>query len=402
MPFTAECFFCHVLIRNVPDHHRGLSKKCPRCKNSFTWAETSRPLSKAASSSEPHALHASNVHVTSKLATSGPSTFAIPEPPTHHSDPDLPALEPPPLETPAPPGRNIKVVEVPSPEDAPAPALRPRSPFRKARPAGYAGFFCFCFASCAFMTLSFSGALWISLPLALLALACGGVSLIASSTWSRNELAALPGLAVALGVLTMLAVAHRDVLARSKVRDNVSPASGPAALVHLHSAGVTQRIEPKEDAWVDASADAAQFGYVRVRVAGVTLESPGPPTPAARPTLLEKRLVIRLRVSNAGASQVVHYQGWNGNKAGLQLRDDQGRELRLKPTTRRGPGKFVAQADIPPEKWIDDDLVFEVPNSPRNALRLELPGSAVGRDDMLQFRIPGSMIQQRVGNTPAN
>jgi hypothetical protein len=226
--------------------------------------------------------------------------------------------------------------------------------------------------------------------------------LIASPKWSRNDLAALSGLVVAAGVLAMLAISNRDFLRRGKARENASPASGPATLVHLNATGVTQRIEPKEDAWVDASTDAAQFGSVRVRVASVALELPGPTGTAGRSGLREKRLVIRLRVSNAGASQVVHYQGWNGAKSGLLLRDDQGREVRLKSTAKRGPGKFLAAADIPPEKWIDDDLVFEVPSSAKYGMRLELPGSAIGREDKLQFRIPSGMIQQRTASTPAS
>jgi hypothetical protein len=402
MPFTAECFFCHVLIRNVPDRQRGLSKKCPRCRNSFTWAETSRAQSKSGSRTEHRLLQTAEAHTDGNVSTK--STL----------------LESSTQEELAPPSRElVPVTQEPQADEALSlspchdqadppreaiPELRAftGSTFRRSKRKSYAGWLCFCFASCAFMTLSMSGAVWFALPLALVALAIGSVSLIRAPSWSRSDLAAFPGLAVALGVLAMLALSSRDFLFRGKTREGSSPAAGPSSLVHLNAAGVTHRVEPKEEAWVDASADAAQFGYVRVRVAAVTLEVPGPAKSTARSAPAEKRLVIKLRVSNTGATQVLHYKGWNAEKTGLQLRDDQGREIRFKAVAKRGSGKFVARADIPPEKWIDDELVFEPPSSLKNALQLELPGSAIGREDKLQFRIPSGMIQQSMSKSLAN
>src|SRR5258708_5535656 len=75
-----------------------------------------------------------------------------------------------------------------------------------------------------------------------------------------------------------------------------------------------------------------------------------------------------------------------------------------RPWRRRG--RAVKAAEIPPAKWVDAFLVFEASASPTSYLRLELPGTAVGSMDNLQFRIPRAMVQNvqdaARGNTSSN
>ncbi len=146
-------------------------------------------------------------------------------------------------------------------------------------------------------------------------------------------------------------------------------------------------------------------------VASAALENLHPAKHSARTPLSEKRLVIRLRVSNAGASRLVHYAGWNAEDpsaadAGLHLRDDRGQEILAKVDAKNSFGKRVQKAEIPPEKWVDDLLVFEAPTSNTPWLRLELPGAAIGAQSKLQFQIPSTMIQNKTekahGKQPTN
>jgi hypothetical protein len=160
---------------------------------------------------------------------------------------------------------------------------------------------------------------------------------------------------------------------------------------------VARRIEPAPAGWIDAAADAAQLGNVRVRVASVGLEPVEPVRPDASRTRPEKRLVVRLRVSNAGASRAEHYRGWNGFLGDpaygvVLLRDDLGNQLRPSSRTPAAAGKKIQHAEIPPEKWVDDFLVFEAPASRPNALQLQLPGDAVGSKEKLLSRIPADRI----------
>jgi hypothetical protein len=381
MPFTAECFFCHLLIQNVPDSHRGVSKQCPRCQNLLTLAEMSRsrPVSalrdKISSSASPGPA------VVDHPVRANPN----PEHRTLHQTSAIPHV--------------ASALEVIAPAPHRAAPAAPPSAGGIGRSENRSGLFAFCFASLAFMAMAIPGGVWFATALALGALLCGSVCLASSSVKSLREAAAFPGLAVATGVLICLAYSHWPlILPGSKAARRPEAVTGQA-LVHLRTEGVSRHIETKDVEWVDANTDAAQIGNVRVRIASAAVEAVGPTGPAIRPARPEKRLVVRLRVSNAGASQVEHYQGWNAflndpASAGVQLRDEQGHVLRSRSEMPINQSKTVKNAEIPPEKWVDDLLVFETPPGRTSDLRLELPGAAIGSKDKLLFRIPRAMIQK--------
>jgi hypothetical protein len=69
MTFTAECPFCRVMLRGVPEQHNGASIECPQCKTPFTLAEPIRPR-------EPRAVQGvSDTAVTTLTAPAGPILF---------------------------------------------------------------------------------------------------------------------------------------------------------------------------------------------------------------------------------------------------------------------------------------------------------------------------------------
>ena len=378
MPFTAECYFCHLVIQNVPDGLQGMSKPCPRCKNSLTLAVMSRARPVAAARSEPRPL-APGLATADRPIQGQPNT----EPRSVPQAQELPRV-----------AASVEVIVAKTPRKmriSPPPA---RQFFKTERRTGL---FALCFASLAFMTMAIPTGVWLATALALIALLLGCACLACAYPRSRKDLAAYPGLAIGTGVLIFLAYANRDAFSRSLMTGRSSEAVTGQALVHLRTEGVSRQIEPKDVEWVDASTDAAQVGNVRVRVASAALEAVASNAPSTRPARPEKRLVVRLRVSNAGASQVENYKGWNGflsdaTETGLLLRDEQGRILRPKSETPTSNSRIIQNAEIPPEKWVDDLLVFETPASRGSDLLLELPGAAIGSKDKLRFRIPNAMI----------
>jgi hypothetical protein len=178
----------------------------------------------------------------------------------------------------------------------------------------------------------------------------------------------------------------------------------------MNRAGSTKG-ESIESDWVDAGTNAVQHGDVRVRLISITVgpvdfqEASGPqkgssPRPAQkRPR--EKYLVIKLRISNAGAGQLIQYAGWSHPSAQpehavLSLWDARGKSypLRLFPSDRVVAGQ-VTNASIPPTKWVDDVLVFDAPPGRVEFLRLELPAESVGSKGSFRLQIPGRMIATR-------
>lgn len=166
-----------------------------------------------------------------------------------------------------------------------------------------------------------------------------------------------------------------------------------------------------ESEWVDAGTNAIQQGDVRVRLTSIAIgpvdfQDASRPPKGSSPNPAQKRprekyLVIRLRISNAGAGQLIEYAGWSHPSAKpegavLRLRDAGGKMYPLKvfPAGREVVGQ-VATASIPPSKWVDDVLVFEAPTGRVEYLRLELPGESVGSKGSFRLQMPGRMIVSR-------
>jgi hypothetical protein len=173
--------------------------------------------------------------------------------------------------------------------------------------------------------------------------------------------------------------------------------------------GGRSQAEPgTEMIWVDASKDAVQQGDVRVRVVSAGVQSVEVKESSGKKRLGEKCLVIKLRISNAGAGQLIQYSGWDQAAS-----DDPGNT----PVVHDSNGKIyawkvfdpghemvghVSKWSIAPGKWVDDILVFEaVPGGdglksvPLEFLRLELPCQAFQEEGTIHLQIPGRMISFR-------
>jgi hypothetical protein len=197
-----------------------------------------------------------------------------------------------------------------------------------------------------------------------------------------------------LAVAVVMAVVYQSgYFARKFKPEDRSAFTGSSALVHLREQGVGRRLEANTNEWVDASREAIQIGDVRVRIAGAAVEvlASDRKDPRAAPV---KRFVIRLRISNAGTRRFVQYTGWNAVAAiGPKLEEEQGKSWRAVPSSGADSKKPTKISEIPPEKWVDDKLVFEAPAAGVGPLRLELPGSAIGTRENLRFQIPRAMVR---------
>jgi hypothetical protein len=154
--------------------------------------------------------------------------------------------------------------------------------------------------------------------------------------------------------------------------------------------------------WVDASQDAIQFGDVRIRLVSATVgtvelkDSKGKKRPS------EKCLIIKVRVSNAGAERVVQFDSWYKpvsltEKSVPLLHDNRGKLYSLKafPPDVEVVGR-VTQVTLPPGKKVEDVLIFKELPEKVEFLRLELPATAFGSTDrLLRLQIPRRMIQGR-------
>ncbi len=114
-----------------------------------------------------------------------------------------------------------------------------------------------------------------------------------------------------------------------------------------------------------------------------------------RPPKMEtrgERLIVTLRLENAGATQPVDYRCWGlftGTVRDVSLKDDQGKSYRTTAVvSQRPPVQSIA-----PGEAFEDILLFEPPDPAAKQLRLELPGSAVGASQPLRFAIPIEMVQ---------
>jgi hypothetical protein len=161
---------------------------------------------------------------------------------------------------------------------------------------------------------------------------------------------------------------------------------------------VARHVVPKESEWVDASKDAIQQGGVRVRIAGVAVKQVELKDANSHRRSGERSLILRFRLSNAGADRLIKYQSWGPSARADESRepkltDDRGRQYRRRNTA---PGWSVVgqvpAASLPLAKWVDDVLVFEPPPANVQYLRLELPCAAFGASGTLQLEIPRAMI----------
>jgi hypothetical protein len=256
---------------------------------------------------------------------------------------------------------------------------------------------------------------WASLPfLKMAAVILGGVGLVAGilglAAHSRLGAGRIWSTAGILASLIAACLGAFALIQAGKDKSSENQLTQVPLRHAMNSAGSRENSNADSD-WVDAGTNAVQHGDVRVRLISINIgpvdfqEASGPqkgssPRPAQkRPG--EKYLVIKLRISNAGAGQLIQYISWSHpspqpESGVVSLRDVGGKQYPLKffPPGRDVVGQ-VTNASIPPSKWVDDVLVFAPPTGRVEYLRLELPAEAAGSKGSFRLQIPGRMIASR-------
>jgi hypothetical protein len=349
MAFVAECMYCRLILRGVPDHHLGSSFECPRCHNCFTLVPTTNPLAETIPASE---------------------------------------LAPKPARVPP----REKVAEAAAAPAAERPARRPHSP-------AFASYASFVLGSFAFFAAGVLHAGLLTLALGLAGIILGVLGLV--RTRAKRDRPLLPALGSALSLAAVLvAVVLPDWLGLRPLWGEPTPVvrGGPASLP-LSGKEVFRRPAEGGTLRVDASQDALHYDDVRLRVRWVVVGPASFEPVLGKSPPRERCLVIGLRITNAGITRNLHYSGWgsgSGVEEGPVLRDSQGKSYRVKtfPFGWVVKGR-VLTASIPPGKSLDDVVVFEATPETVDSLSLELPGTPVGVEGKLKLEIPKQMIAFR-------
>jgi hypothetical protein len=238
-------------------------------------------------------------------------------------------------------------------------------------------------------------ALVVSLAAGGLLLACAGVAVHGAQR--RGSLLPLAGLVVSLPML-VLALFWPGVLGVAAHEAREKPSADRQVLYSLTPARGAAHAEPRSSEWVDARQNAVEQAGVRVRVASVAVKPVKVKDASGQSRLAGTALIIKLRISNAGANRLISYQSWGeGDPAILpRLTDNTGKTYARKEFDAgwSAVGR-VRTASLPPMKWVDDVLVFEATPASIQYLRLELPCAAFSAPGKLQLEIPRRQIGQR-------
>jgi len=261
-------------------------------------------------------------------------------------------------------------------------------------------------ASAALVTASIPYLRILALPLSGLGVVLGVVALVAAQSsrdyfFRRKYGKALPlaGCVASLAVFLLAGFwLNQFSILFGSLRK--SPASEQKTVPLRTQANRSETGSP-EAGWVDAGREAVQFGDVRVRFVSAMIGPAELKLPKGKKPPKEKYLIIRVRVSNAGAERLVQFRSWyepatRAEQATPILQDNQGKTYPLKafPPDMELVGR-VTQVALPPGKKVEDLLIFEGQPAGIGFLRLELPASAFGSSGSVRMQIPGSMIHSR-------
>lgn len=104
---------------------------------------------------------------------------------------------------------------------------------------------------------------------------------------------------------------------------------------------------------------------------------------------------VQLRVTNASADQPLTYLGWNGDGETKQSKDarlivEDGDECLFVSRIESPRDDRRSESTIAPGETLDDVLVFELPDTSFERLRLVLPAEAIGQSSYLGYEIKKS------------
>jgi len=232
---------------------------------------------------------------------------------------------------------------------------------------------------------------WLVAPLGAVA---GVIGLIACRrAFKAGKALVMPVTAAALGLFAFfVAVVYPPALGPGyeAARDHAPSASEIRIIPH---ASHLSDPDVQSGEWVDGSKASLQQGRVRVAIADVFTQ-PG----------AEKELCIRIRMQRTKTGEEIAAGAfaspltWD-ERIRATLRDAAGTSYIQKPgVPGRARGAGPSSASTVTVDVSHELLVFDLPPSPTDGLKLELPATAWGGTGSLKFSIPGVMV--RTAPTP--
>jgi hypothetical protein len=387
MAFVAECNFCRLVLRGVPEERLGSSVDCPRCHNCFTLAPVANPEEVLARVAKAAATAPTEPAATVALGDERP---ALPQTALVEATQEDP-----------PSGRKHTKDEAASPV-APAKKEAPQAPPPRPGPAprfpnypGVASFLLGCFAFLAGGVFHLG---LVALALGLFGLLLGVLGFVFSWVIHSRRLFPALGMAVSLPAL-LLPLVLPAWLGLNPLGDGPRQTrrDGDAA-APLGGGGGLRHPAEGDTLWVDAGRDALHHDDVRLRIVSAVVGPAEFEPQSGRQPPRDRCLVLGLRLTNAGVTRKINYAGWGGKDPAAQpvLRDNRGKAYPLKTFAAGWVVKGRAgEAAIPPGKSLDDVLVFEAPPDDISYLRLELPAAPVGAKGQLRMEVPKRMMAFR-------
>lgn len=412
MVFNAECPFCHIEVRQIPDERLGMSADCPRCHNSFTLAPTvaapatrfARPTATAAVSQTvpPEPSLPEELPAPGEALEEKPWYFtedddpAAPEPVSEEAEEPAPteALDVAAAETSARELDAVAHVAPPAVIDWQAtPTARAERRAKQPRGDRY-GAFALLGGSLALLVAQFPYVWVLTVPLSLVGAVFGILAVVQAVRRAKPWKLASAGLGVSLVALG-IALLWPSLLDLPPLWGASSPeVAKRVAVVKGQDGSGAERRSIEAGEWLDASRLGVEQGDVRVQVLSAALGLVEFKDAQGKALSRERLLALRLRVSNVGVGRRFDAPGWEGGT--VTVRDDKSRLLRERVPPAAAAGlERLRSASVPPGKHVEETLYFEPPPAGAAYLRLDLPGEGVGLQGPLHFEVPRSMISVR-------
>ena len=392
MSLTAECPWCAILIKDVPDEQDGEKMDCPRCGKNFTVkgrasSSTGKKGSpgKAGAGAKAQGLKA-NPYPTRKEFDAARAAAKARAEAARDEDEEAPV-------------KPARARQSESEEDEEESSSGSGIPWFV-----ISGIVAFLFGSIGTALASFPGLEVVAVGLTLVGLVLGAVSFLVAFKKDTGTLYPVLGVAVCLPALLWSAYCYTQVPKPEKARSAAELKK--KTIVPLDRRTGEGPTVAQEGETVDSSREAQQQGDLRLAISSVSITTaplvPAPgtaplvPVPGKKPPM-DKYLIVQLRLSNVGVERKYDYSGWGqwGSDSAATLRDTKGKVFKLK----RFDGTWVDQGQIGstsifPGKAVDDILIFEAPplKDIPTRLRLELPAAALGNEGNFIFEIPGKTI----------
>jgi hypothetical protein len=254
------------------------------------------------------------------------------------------------------------------------------------------GVIAFCLATLAIFSASLFGSRILSVSLAMLGLATVGAGLAVTmeNRLPRDRAWFVISGSANLTVLCLIVFAG-GLLNRLWEMDAAVSKPDPDLLVAMtmnQENRTTRTLKPED--WANAAGEAILQGDVFFRIMAVEA---GPLVKGGQPSYL----LVQFRIAGRGNEQPIVFEGFRKDKHPPLLKDVMGRSYAfLEQRKRKLPaGGLVflsdasARAEIRSAKFLDYELVFELPHGDLPPLQLELPASAWGRSGVCKFHVNG-------------